>query len=98
LKLLPQRNSASKPRNPLPTDFSMDVALGLYDLEHMEVFVEHQHDTVALLGWGPTNVVLTFRGTTTLKNVFTDLQVRPSCPPPPIQKRGRIRLQYCAAC
>lgn len=57
-------------------DFSLEVAMGLYGLRHMEMIHELQRDTVALLGWGPNTVVLTFRGTTTLKNVFTDLQVQ----------------------
>ncbi len=35
---------------------------------------ERRWDTVALVGWGPGRIVVVFRGTTTLKNVFADLQ------------------------
>ena len=38
---------------------------------------ERRWDTVALVGWGPGRIVVVFRGTTTLKNVFADLQAGP---------------------
>ena len=53
---------------------SLDFALGLYRLEDLEMMWERLWDTVALVGWGPGRIVVVFRGTTTLKNVFADLQ------------------------
>ncbi len=55
-------------------DFSLDAAMGLYGLDHMEVMWERRLDTMALLGFGPGRVVLVFRGTNSLKNVVADLQ------------------------
>ncbi|CAL8470482.1 g10024 [Coccomyxa elongata] len=55
-------------------DFSLECAMGLYGLEHMEVMWERRHDTMALLGWGPGRIVIVFRGTNSLKNVVADLQ------------------------
>ena len=63
----------------LPPSLLLQVALGLYQLEHMEMFWERGHDTHALLAWGPSNIVLTFRGTASLKNVLADLQVLLVC-------------------
>jgi len=59
---------------------SLDFALGLYRLEELEMVWERRWDTVALVGWGPGRVVVAFRGTTTLKNVFADLQARTRTP------------------
>lgn len=55
-------------------DFSLEAAMGLYGLEHMEVMWERRLDTMALLGFGPGRIVLVFRGTNSLKNVVADLQ------------------------
>ncbi|KAK9907744.1 hypothetical protein WJX75_009081 [Coccomyxa subellipsoidea] len=64
-------------------DFSLDAAMGLYGLEHMEVMWERRHDTMALLGWGPGRIVIVFRGTNSLKNVAADLQAWQVPHPPP---------------
>ena len=62
-------------------DFSLEVAMALYDLEHIEVLWERRHDTMALLGWGPNKIVIVFRGTSTLRNVLADMQARSLSPP-----------------
>jgi hypothetical protein len=56
-------------------DFSLEVAQGLYGLEHIEMMWERRLDTFALIGWGPGRVVVVFRGTNSLRNVLADLQV-----------------------
>ena len=53
----------------------LDTALGMYDLQHVEVFWERMHDTHALLAWGPSRLVVVFRGTASFANVLADLQV-----------------------
>lgn len=60
-------------------EFMLDTALGMYDLTHVEVFWERQHDTHALLAWGPARLVVVFRGTASFANVLADLQVS-ACP------------------
>ena len=59
----------------------LDVALGMYDLKHVEVFWERLHDTHALLAWGPSRLVVVFRGTASFANVLADLQVCKECVP-----------------
>ena len=56
----------------------LDTALGMYDLKHVEVFWERMHDTHALLAWGPSRLVVVFRGTASFANVLADLQVPPN--------------------
>lgn len=56
-------------------DFSLEIALGLYGLEHIEMMWERRLDTMALIGWGPGRIVVVFRGTNSLRNVLADLQV-----------------------
>ncbi|BDA50387.1 probable lipase at C-terminar half [Coccomyxa sp. Obi] len=68
---------------------SLDFALGLYRLEDLEMMWERLWDTVALVGWGPGRIVVVFRGTTTLKNVFADLQAWQATHP---SARGRSFL------
>ncbi|KAI7844547.1 hypothetical protein COHA_001905 [Chlorella ohadii] len=55
--------------------FNPTTALSLYDLEHFEVFWEKQLDTKCCVGWNEDTVVISFRGTSSLKNVQADLQV-----------------------
>ncbi|GAB4817729.1 hypothetical protein N2152v2_004775 [Parachlorella kessleri] len=65
--------------------FSVDTALSLYDLEHFELFWEKALDTKAIMGWNDSTVrkdaepepqvVVAFRGTASLANVRSDLEV-----------------------
>ncbi|KAK9802002.1 hypothetical protein WJX73_009255 [Symbiochloris irregularis] len=63
-------------------EFMLDIALGMYDLTHVEVFWERQHDTHALLAWGPSRLVVVFRGTASFANVLADLQAWQMVHPP----------------
>ena len=40
-----------------------------------ELLLEHKLDTKVLIGWGPGGVAVAFRGTASLRNALSDLQV-----------------------
>ncbi len=44
-------------------------------LQHSELIWERASDTKVLLGWNSSTLVLAFRGTASLSNVFADLKV-----------------------
>ncbi|CAD7701829.1 unnamed protein product [Ostreobium quekettii] len=54
--------------------FSLDVAMGLYDLQHCE-FVREKLDTNAFVAWNQRTIVVSFRGTHSATNLLTDLQL-----------------------
>lgn len=49
--------------------------MGLYGLEHSELFWDKARDTKLLMGWSDNRIVLAFRGTASLSNVLSDVQV-----------------------
>lgn len=53
----------------------MPTAMSLYQLTESKLFTELQTDTRCLLAWNATRVVITFRGTASVKNAKADLQV-----------------------
>ena len=57
------------------TTLSLPTALSLYKLTDSKLFTELQTDTRCLLAWNATRIVITFRGTATMKNAKADLQV-----------------------
>ena len=65
----PQQHTAERTTLTLPT------ALGLYGLTHSELLWELQLDTRCLLGWNDSKIVLAFRGTASISNAWSDLQV-----------------------
>ncbi|KAK9817450.1 hypothetical protein WJX74_010198 [Apatococcus lobatus] len=54
----------------------------LLGLDQHELIWEHHLDTKVLLGWGPGGVAVAFRGTASLRNALSDLQVWRSDHPP----------------
>lgn len=50
----------------------------LLGLEAHELIWEHSLDTKALLGWGAGGITIAFRGTASLRNALSDLQVKPN--------------------
>ncbi len=54
---------------------SLERAMGLYGLEHSELFWDKARDTKLLMGWSDNRIVLAFRGTASLSNVLSDVQV-----------------------
>ena len=49
--------------------------MSLYGLTDSQSFWEVQQDTHCLMGWGNNTVVVSFRGTASMKNALADLQV-----------------------
>ena len=54
--------------------------MALYGLTAAQVFREPHEDSKALVAWGPNMIVVAFRGTASLANVFNDIQVRAEAP------------------
>ncbi|KAL3155626.1 hypothetical protein ABBQ38_010824 [Trebouxia sp. C0009 RCD-2024] len=56
------------------TTLSLPAALSLYQLTESKLLTELQTDTRCLLAWNATRIVITFRGTASVKNAKADLQ------------------------
>ena len=58
--------------------YDRKVAWGgqLAKTEETDIIVEDLYDSKALISWGPGGLVLSFRGTASLKNANTDIRVR----------------------
>ena len=54
---------------------ALEVAMSLYSLSSVKLFQEPVQDTKALLAWNRDTAVLAFRGTASLTNACSDLQV-----------------------
>lgn len=54
---------------------NMDDALAQYDLTEWEVVVEPKTDSKALLAWNANTLVVAFKGTSSMENIKTDLNV-----------------------
>ena len=57
------------------TIFSLEEAMSLYGLTDSQSFWEVQQDTRCLSAWGNNTVVVSFRGTASMKNALADVQV-----------------------
>ena len=57
------------------TILTLPTALNLYGLTYSELLWELQLDTRCLIGWSSSKIVLSFRGTASLKNALADVQV-----------------------
>ena len=71
----PTPPSQSLPAQPERTTLTLATAMGLYGLTQSKLFTELQTDTRCLLTWNATKIVITFRGTASMKNAKADLQV-----------------------
>jgi len=58
------------------TSLDLRTAMGLYRLTDSELFWELQLDTRCLMGWSENVIVVAFRGTASMTNAWSDLQVR----------------------
>ena len=57
------------------TTLTLEAAMSLYGLTESQSFWEIQQDTRSLIAWGNNTVVVSFRGTASMKNALADLQV-----------------------
>lgn len=73
------------------SEYSLDVALGLYKLTNHRVLKKKKFDTKCLLTWDAEQriIVLAFRGTASMANVLADLEVWRAAHPP---ERGKYFL------
>ena len=82
---LPQHQAAK-------TILNLHTALGLYGLTDSDLFWELQRDTRCMVGWNASKIVVAFRGTASMTNALSDIQVRPQLP------CALARSAYCMAC
>ena len=57
------------------TVLTLSTALSLYGLTDSELFWELQLDTRCLMGWSSSKIVVSFRGTASVRNAMMDMQV-----------------------
>lgn len=55
---------------------SLEMAMSLYDLKHSELIWEKARDTKLLLAWNDNRILIAFRGTASMSNALSDVQVR----------------------
>ena len=57
----------------------LQTAMSMYGLTDNELFSELKRDTRCLMGWNNNTIVLAFRGTASMTNAFSDVQVMQRC-------------------
>lgn len=57
----------------------MQTAMSMYGLTDNELFSELKRDTRCLVGWSNKTIVLAFRGTASMTNALSDIQVMQRC-------------------
>jgi len=78
------------------TVLSLATALSLYGLKDSELFWELQLDTRCLMGWNTNKIVVSFRGTVSMKNAVADMQVSclQSLPSAAAVTRAAVSTEY----
>ena len=74
-----RKSTARAPTLQVPgTEFSIEAAMRLYGLTQFELLWERGKDTKCLVAWDdtPRIMVVAFRGTASMVNVYADLQAR----------------------
>ena len=71
------------------------TALSLYSLTDSYLFWELQRDTRCLLGWNDSTIIVAFRGTASMTNALSDIQV---LPPPCYFAYFTCVLFFCSFC
>ena len=57
----------------------LQTAMSMYGLTDNELFSELKRDTRCLVGWSNKTIVLAFRGTASMTNALSDIQVMQRC-------------------
>ena len=70
-----QINSCKPPTSTQKTLLDLHRAMDMYELTDSELLCELKRDTRCLMGWGNSTIVLAFRGTASVTNALSDLQV-----------------------
>lgn len=50
--------------------------MGMFGLDQVQLFWERSLDTKVLIGWSANTIVISVRGTASLRNFVADIQVR----------------------
>ncbi|EIE18442.1 hypothetical protein COCSUDRAFT_68209 [Coccomyxa subellipsoidea C-169] len=66
--------------------FTPQAGMGMFGLQQVQLFWERSLDTKVLIGWSERTIVISFRGTASLRNAIADLQAWRVAHPP---RRGR---------
>lgn len=72
-----QAEASRGPGHSQRTHLELHTAMSMYGLTHSELISELKRDTRCLMGWNKNTVVLAFRGTASVTNALSDLQVTP---------------------
>lgn len=77
-------------------------AMALFGLTQLRLFWERRCDTKATVAWGRTAIVISWRGTDTLKNARMDLQLSrtalPGGPAYPAPRKTTVAADLCTPC
>ena len=63
-------------RPAVQTRYTPEQGMGMLGLEQVQLFWERSLDTKVLIGWSADTVVISVRGTASLRNAIADIQVR----------------------
>ena len=56
--------------------YTPEQGMGMLGLEQVQLFWERSLDTKVLIGWSADTIVISVRGTASLRNAIADIQVR----------------------
>ena len=77
--LLAQADASTTPAVAQKTVLDLHTSMEMYGLTDSELFCELKRDTRCLMGWSNTTIVLAFRGTASMTNALSDVQVCLNC-------------------
>ena len=77
-------------RPAVQTRYTPEQGMGMLGLEQVQLFWERSLDTKVLIGWSADTIVISVRGTASLRNAIADIQVRADCASP---HQGSAALQ-----
>ena len=75
--LLAQADASITPASAQKTVLDLQTSMEMYGLTDSELFCELKRDTRCLMGWSNSTIVLAFRGTASMTNALSDVQVIP---------------------
>ena len=76
------------------TALRLQMAMDMCGLTDSELFCELKRDTRCLMGWSDSTIVLAFRGTASMTNALSDLQVLSE----DVQWRASVLFSECGIC
>jgi len=56
--------------------YTPEQGMGMFGLDQVQLFWERSLDTKVLIGWSADTIVISVRGTASLRNFVADIQVR----------------------